>query len=116
MPLNQIRALLTHPITAGSSASRALFMRNLSSPVVRFLYATTYPAILATSMLIWCFIKQARRHGGSVDHIAVAGVGFHVGGAAGPGAAVLVVLLGCGAVVHLDGWSHFPGDRDDACN
>lgn len=51
-----------------------------------------------------------------MDHIAVAGVGFHVGGAAGPGAAVLVVLLGCGAVVHLDGWSHFPGDRDDACN
>jgi len=27
-----------------------------------------------------------------VDHIAVAGVGFHVDGTAGPGAAVLVVL------------------------
>jgi len=51
-----------------------------------------------------------------VDHIAVAGVGFHVDGAAGPGAAVLVVLLDCGAVVHLDGWSHFPGIRGDACN
>ena len=51
-----------------------------------------------------------------MHHIAVAGVGFHVDGAAGPGAAVLAVLLGRRAVVYLDGWSHFPGDRGDACN
>ena len=61
MHLNQIRALLTYPITAGSSASRARFLHNLSSSVVRFLYAATYAAILATSVLIWCFVKQARR-------------------------------------------------------
>ena len=52
----------------------------------------------------------------SVDHIAVAGVEFHVDGTADPGAAVLAVLLGCRAVVHLGGWGHFPGDRGDACN
>jgi hypothetical protein len=52
----------------------------------------------------------------SVDHIAAAGVEFHVDETAGPGAAVLAVLPGCGAVVHLGGWGHFPGDRGDACN
>lgn len=59
---------------------------------------------------------SAPTEGASVDHIAVAGVEFHVDGTAGPGAAVLAVVLGCRAVVHPGGWGHFPGDRGDACN
>ena len=117
MHLNQIRALLTYPITAGSSASRARFLHNLSSSVVRFLYAATYAAILATSVLIWCFVKQARRPRRKQVWITslLLVLDFTLG-TADPGAAVLAVLLGCGAVVHIGGWGHFPGDRGDACN